>query len=70
MHNCRTQYLLDEKAAFCYSRQDTESLCLPVKGEPISKLQAVVRMENGKIAEERDFLDNLELMQQLELIPR
>ena len=30
----------------------------------------LVRMENGKIAEERDFLDNLEFMQQLELIPR
>ena len=30
----------------------------------------LVRMEDGKIAEERDFLDNLEFMQQLELIPR
>ena len=30
----------------------------------------LVRMEKGKIAEERDFLDNLELMQQLGLIPR
>ena len=30
----------------------------------------LVRMENGKIAEERDFLDNLEFMQQLGLIPR
>jgi hypothetical protein len=29
-----------------------------------------VRMENGKIAEERDFFDNLEFMQQLGLIPR
>jgi len=27
-------------------------------------------MENGKIAEERDFLDNLEFMQQLGQIPR
>jgi hypothetical protein len=27
-------------------------------------------MENGKIAEEQDFLDNLEFMQQLGLIPR
>lgn len=30
----------------------------------------LVRMENGKIAEEQDFLDNLEFMQQLGLIPR
>jgi steroid delta-isomerase-like uncharacterized protein len=30
----------------------------------------LVRMENGKIAEERDFLDNLEFMQQLGLIQR
>jgi ketosteroid isomerase-like protein len=30
----------------------------------------LVRMENGKIAEERDFLDNLELFQQLGLTPR
>ena len=30
----------------------------------------LVRMENVKIAEERDFLDNLEFMQQLGLIPR
>ena len=30
----------------------------------------LVRMENGKIAEERDIMDNLEFMQQLGLIPR
>jgi steroid delta-isomerase-like uncharacterized protein len=30
----------------------------------------LVRMENGKIAEERDFMDNLQFMQQLGLIPR
>jgi len=30
----------------------------------------LVRMENGKIAEERDFLDNLEFMQQLGIIPK
>lgn len=29
----------------------------------------LVRMQNGKIAEERDFLDNLDLMTQLGLIP-
>ena len=29
----------------------------------------LVRMENGRIAEEKDFLDNLEFMQQLGLIP-
>lgn len=30
----------------------------------------LVRMDKGKIAEERDILDNLEFMQQLGLIPR
>ena len=30
----------------------------------------LVRMSSGKIAEERDFLDNLEFMQQLGIIPR
>lgn len=30
----------------------------------------LVRMEHGKIAEERDFFDNLEFMHQLGLIPR
>ncbi len=30
----------------------------------------LVRMENGKIAAERDFFDNLEFMQQLNVIPR
>lgn len=30
----------------------------------------LVRMSNGKIAEERDFFDNLEFSQQLGLIPR
>ena len=30
----------------------------------------LVKMKNGKIAEEQDFLDNLEFMQQLGIIPR
>jgi steroid delta-isomerase-like uncharacterized protein len=30
----------------------------------------LIRMENGKIAEERDFYDNLEFSRQLGLIPR
>ncbi len=30
----------------------------------------LVHMENGKIAEERDFIDNLNFMQQLGLIPK
>jgi uncharacterized protein len=30
----------------------------------------LVRMEKGKIAEERDFIDNLEFMQQLGIIPK
>ena len=29
----------------------------------------LVRMQDGKIAEERDFLDNLDLMTQLGLMP-
>ncbi|MEO8765405.1 MAG: ester cyclase [Ginsengibacter sp.] len=44
---------------------------IPATGKPVS-LDGVtlVRMENGKIAEERDFFDNLDFMQQLGLIPR
>ncbi|MEO7444588.1 MAG: ester cyclase [Ferruginibacter sp.] len=30
----------------------------------------IVRMQDGKIAEERDYLDNMEFMQQLGLMPR
>ena len=30
----------------------------------------IVRMQDGKIAEERDFIDNLDLMQQLGVIPK
>ena len=30
----------------------------------------IVKMKDGKIAEERDFMDNLEFMQQLGLMPR
>jgi steroid delta-isomerase-like uncharacterized protein len=44
---------------------------IPATGKKVN-LDGVtlVRMENGKIAEERDFFDNLEFMQQLGLIPR
>jgi len=44
---------------------------IPATGKQVS-LDGVtlVRMENGKIAEERDFFDNLEFSQQLGLIPR
>lgn len=44
---------------------------IPATGKPVN-LDGVtlVRMENGKIAEERDFFDNLEFSQQLGLIPR
>ena len=44
---------------------------IPATGKPVN-LEGVtlVRMENGKIAEERDFFDNLEFSQQLGLIPR
>ncbi len=40
-------------------------------GKPVNiEGVTLVRMENGKIAEERDFIDNLELMQQLGQLPR
>ncbi len=44
---------------------------IPASGKKVS-LDGVtlVRMEGGKIAEERDFFDNLEFSQQLGLIPR
>jgi len=44
---------------------------IPATGKQVS-LDGVtlVRMENGKVAEERDFFDNLEFSQQLGLIPR
>ena len=44
---------------------------IPATGKTI-KLEGVtlVRMEGDKIAEEQDFFDNLEFMQQLGLIPR
>ena len=44
---------------------------VPATGKPVN-LDGVtlVRMDNGKIAEERDFFDNLEFSQQLGLIPR
>jgi steroid delta-isomerase-like uncharacterized protein len=44
---------------------------IPATGKDVNIDGAtLVRMENGKIAEERDFYDNLEFMQQLGLIPR
>lgn len=44
---------------------------IPATGKTVSiDGTTLVRMEGGKIAEERDFLDNLELSQQLGLIPR
>lgn len=44
---------------------------IPATGKPVDiDGVTLVRMENGKIAEEQDFLDNLEFMQQLGLIPR
>ena len=44
---------------------------IPATGKDVNLDGAtLVRMQNGKIAEERDFYDNLEFMQQLGLIPR
>ena len=44
---------------------------IPATGKTVSiDGVTLVRMENGKIAEERDFFDNLEFSHQLGLIPR
>ena len=41
------------------------------KGTPVSTIIAgQIKMRDGKIAEEQDFMDNLEFMQQLGIIPR
>ena len=43
---------------------------MPATGKRVSiEGVTLVRMQNGKIAEERDFFDNLDLMRQLGLIP-
>lgn len=44
---------------------------IPATGKAVNiEGTTLVRMENGKIAEEKDFFDNLEFSQQLGLIPR
>ncbi|MDE3255730.1 MAG: ester cyclase [Bacteroidota bacterium] len=44
---------------------------IPATGKTVDVIGCtIVKMSNGKIAEEQDFMDNLEFMQQLELIPR
>lgn len=44
---------------------------IPASGKEVSIVgTTVVRMSNGKIAEEQDYFDNLEFFQQLGLIPR
>ena len=44
---------------------------IPATGKTVSlEGTTLIRMENGKIAEEQDFFDNLEFSQQLGLIPR
>jgi uncharacterized protein len=43
---------------------------IPATGKQVSlDGSTVVRMENGKIAEERDYFDNMEFMTQLGLLP-
>ena len=43
---------------------------IPATGKPVSiDGTTLVRMSNGKIAEERDFFDNLDFMTQLGLMP-
>jgi steroid delta-isomerase-like uncharacterized protein len=44
---------------------------IPATGKDIDVLGCTIaKMRDGKIAEEQDFMDNLEFMQQLGLIPR
>ena len=44
---------------------------IPATGKTVNVEGATItRIVNGKIVEERDFFDNLELSQQLGLIPR
>lgn len=44
---------------------------IPATGKTVSlDGTTMVRMSNGKIAEERDFYDNMDFMQQLGLIPK
>jgi steroid delta-isomerase-like uncharacterized protein len=44
---------------------------IPATGKDVDVIGCtIVKMKDGKIAEEQDFMDNLEFMQQLGLIPR
>ena len=44
---------------------------IPATGKTVDiEGTTLIRMENGKVAEEQDFMDNLEFSQQLGLIPR
>jgi hypothetical protein len=44
---------------------------IPATGKSVDVLGCTIaKMKGGKIAEEQDFMDNLEFMQQLGLIPR
>lgn len=44
---------------------------IPATGKDVNvEGVTLVKMKNGKIAQERDFMDNLEFMQQLGIIPR
>jgi predicted ester cyclase len=44
---------------------------IPATGKDVDLFGVtIVKMKGGKIAEEQDFMDNLEFMQQLGLMPR
>ena len=44
---------------------------IPATGKDVDVIGAtLVTMRDGKIAEEQDFMDNLEFMRQLGIIPR
>lgn len=44
---------------------------IPATGKSVDVIGCtIVKMKDGKIAEEQDFMDNLEFMQQLDIIPR
>ena len=65
---------MDEKLAIYWNFKGTHTglfFGIPATRQKVDiEGVTLVRMENGKIAEERDFLDNLEFMQQLGLIPK
>jgi steroid delta-isomerase-like uncharacterized protein len=65
---------MDEKLVVYWNFKGTHTglfFGIPATGRKVDiEGVTLIRMEDGKIAEERDFLDNLEFMQQLGIIPK